>query len=188
MHNRLSIQQFPEVLEKLRPRLKAIAFNLTNNRAEQEDLVQEMQIFLWENKKKIKNKTLSYILRGCYLWGKDYLKQGKSIDSKKRGSVTVMSIYSINKGEEIAFNIPDRSPDPYKIVITEDLKKIIGKRMDSKLKETYELLLEEYTLGEIAEKLSLSYEAVRLRVRKIRRISRDFLRKKLVFSRSFFFL
>lgn len=187
MHNELSMQ-FPQVLEKLRPKLTAIASVLTNNRTEQEDLLQEMQIFLWRNREKIKNERLSYVLRGCYFFGKDYLKRGKSIDSKKRDSVTVISMYSINKGEEIVLNIPHGSPDPYDILITEDLKRIMGEEMGPRLKKTYELLLEGNTLSEIAEKLGLSYEGVRVRVKKIRRRVKDFLRKEFVFSRSFFFL
>jgi len=188
LHSEL-LMPFPEVLKELRPKLKAITSVLTSNRVEQEDLVQEMQIFLWKNREKMKNKTLSYVLRGCCLLGKDCLKRGKSVDSKKRDSVTVMSIYYMNRdGEKIVLNIPDGSPDPYEIVIAKDLKKIIKGKMNPRLKETYELLLEGNTLNEIAEKLDLSYEAVRLRVKKIRRIARDFLRKKLVFSRSFFFL
>ncbi|MCD6472999.1 sigma-70 family RNA polymerase sigma factor [Candidatus Aerophobetes bacterium] len=188
MHSNLSMQ-FSEALKELKPKLKAIASVLTSNRVEQEDLLQEMQIFLWNNREKMKNKTLSYALRGCYLFGKDCLKKGKSLDSKKRDSVTVMSIYYINsEGKEIVLDIPDKSIDPYEIVITEDLKRVIKKEMNSRLKETYELLLEGNTLGEIAERLGLSYEAVRLRVKKIRRITKDFLKKKLVFSGSFFFL
>ncbi|MCD6473103.1 hypothetical protein J7K55_08395 [Candidatus Aerophobetes bacterium] len=46
--------------------------------------------------------------------------------------------------------------------------------MSSRLKETYGLLLEGNSLNEIAEKLSLSYKAVRLRVKKIRRTTKDF--------------
>jgi len=161
LHSNLSMQ-FSEALKELKPKLKAIASVLTSNRVEQ---------------------------RGCYLFGKDCLKKGKSLDSKKRDSVTVMSMYYINsEGKEIVLDIPDKSLDPYEIVITEDLKRVIKKEMNSRLKETYELLLEGNTLGEIAKRLGLSYEAIRLRVKKIRRITKDFLKKKLVFSGSFFFL
>jgi DNA-directed RNA polymerase specialized sigma24 family protein len=80
--------RFAETVEKLETKLRKIAGNVTHNRADQDDLLQEGWVYLWENRKKLEDKTISYILTGCYFRFIDYLKQGSSIDSKSRENIT----------------------------------------------------------------------------------------------------
>ena len=80
--------EFTETVEKLETKLRKIAGDVTHNRADQDDLLQEGWLYLWKNREKLENKTISYVLTGCYFRFVDYLKQGRSIDSKVRKNVT----------------------------------------------------------------------------------------------------
>jgi len=175
--------KFAEAVEKLETKLRKIAGNVTSNKADQDDLLQEGWLYLWKNRGKLENKTISYVLRGCYFRFIDYLKQGSSIDSKSRENVTVISLYYISdEGQTpLVSSIPSGAEDAKDVLIAKDLEEQIRKRLNAKLKGTYDLLLEGHTLGEIAKRLDLTHEAVRLRVRKIRRIARDYLEKNLDF-------
>jgi len=181
--------EFTETIEKLETKLRKIAGDVTGNKADQDDLLQEGWLYLWKNREKLKNKTISYVLTGCYFRFIDYLKQGSSIDSKVRKNVTVISLYYISdEGQApLVSSIPSGVEDVKDVLIAKDLEEQVRKRLNRRLKETYDMLLEEHTLGEIAKRLNLTHEAVRLRVKKIRRIARDYLVKNLDFQELFSF-
>jgi len=170
--------EFAETIEKLETKLRKIAGNVTNNKADQDDLLQEGWLYLWKNKEKLEKKAISYVLTGRYFQFIDYLKQGRSIDSKSRENVTVISLYYVSdEGQApLASSIPSRVADAKDALIAKDLEEQIRKRLNTKLKETYRLLLEGYTLGEIAKRLKLTHEAVRLRVKKIRKVAKEYLK------------
>jgi len=175
--------EFAETVEKLEKKLRKIAGNITDNKADQDDLLQEGWIYLWKNREKLENKTISYVLTGCYFQFIDYFRQGTSIDSKSRENVTVISLYYVSDEGQVPLvsSIPSGVEGVKDILIAKDLERQIRKRLNAKLKETYGLLLEGYTLGEIAKRINLTHEAVRLRVKKIRIIARDYLVKNLYF-------
>jgi len=168
--------KFTETVEKLERKLRKIAGDVTGNKADQDDLLQEGWLYLWKNREKLENKTISYVLRGCYFRFIDYLKQGSSIDSKSRENVTVISLYYISdEGQApLVSTIPSRVQDVEDALIAKDLEKQIRNHLNAKLKETYGLLLKGHTLGEIAKELNLTHEAVRLRVKKIRIIAKEY--------------
>ena len=118
-------------------------------------------------------------MTGCYFRFIDYLKQGRSIDSKVRKNVTVISLYYVNEEGQtpLVSSIPSRVEDVKDALIAKDLEEQIRKRLNAKLGETYGLLLEGHTLAEIAKRFNLTHEAVRLRVKKIRRIAKEYFLK-----------
>jgi len=175
--------EFTETVEKLEANLRKIAGDVTDNRADQDDLLQEGWLYLWKNREKLENKTISYVLTGCYFRFIDYLKQGRSIDSKSRENLTVISLHwTSDEGQEpLICIIPSRVEDATQTLIARDLRERIRKHLNTKLKETYDLLLKGYTLGEIAKELNLTHEAIRLRLKKIRRIGKVYFVKNLDF-------
>lgn len=168
--------KFTETVEKLETKLRRIAGDVTGNKADQDDLLQEGWLYLWKNREKLENKTISYVLKGCYFRFIDYLKQGSSIDSKSRENVTVVSLYYISdEGQTPLMSIiSSGAEDARDVLIARDLEEQIRNRLNAKLKETCDLLLEGYTIGEIAKELNLTHEAVRLRVKKIRTIAKEY--------------
>ena len=168
---------FTETVEKLEKKLRKIAGNVTDNKADQGDLLQEGWLYLWKNREKLESKTISYILTGCYFRFIDYLRQGSSIDTKLRENVTVISLYYMrDEGQTpLVSSISSRVEDVKQALIAKDLEEQIRKHLDRKLKEAYDLLLKGYTLGEIAKRLNLTHEAARLRVKKIRELAKEYL-------------
>jgi RNA polymerase sigma factor (sigma-70 family) len=73
--------QFEELVKKLSPTLKRIAYRLKNSFAffNDEDLYQEALLRLWQdyNNGKLSDKTDSYILQGCYYHMKNYIRLQK---------------------------------------------------------------------------------------------------------------
>ncbi len=175
--------KFAETVEKLETKLRKIAGDVTDNKADQDDLLQEGWLYLWENREKLKNKTISYVLTGCYFRFIDYFKQGISIDGKSRENLTVISLYYISdEGQEsLVSSIPSDIEDAMHVLIAKDLEEQIRKHLNTKLRETCDLLLEGHTLGEIAKEFNLTHEAVRLRVKKIRIIAKEYFVKNLDF-------
>jgi len=167
-------------------KLKGIASKITNNKADQDDLLQEMRIYLWEKRKEFKDKTESYILRACYFQAKHCHSRGKSIDSKPRKNVIIMSLEDAKicncSGRVCSalngYSVLEEARD---ILVAEEIKESIRGRLNPKLRRTFDLLMEGYSLSEIAQNLNLTYEAVRLRVKKIRKLARAYLEENLVF-------
>lgn len=172
-------RSFVNKVKKIEPKIQEITHRITNDKGVQKELLQEAWIYLWENKEKFNDKPISYLSRSCYYKFIDYFKQGKSIDSKPRETVSVISLNykSCERDITFEFNIPSQIYEPISILIAKDLEERIKKLLDAKLKETYDLLLKGYTIREIAKKFNLTHEAVRLRVKKIRKITKDYLEK-----------
>ena len=60
------------------------------------------------------------------------------------------------------------------ILIAQDLQNRIGQHLSQKLTQTYDLLLKGYSPVEIADRFNLTYEAMRVRIKKIRQIARSY--------------
>ena len=69
--------KFAQTVEKLEAKLRKIAGNVTDNKADQDDLLQEGWLYLWKNREKFDDKPVSYILRGCYFRFIDYFRRGQ---------------------------------------------------------------------------------------------------------------
>ncbi|MEA3485476.1 MAG: sigma-70 family RNA polymerase sigma factor [Candidatus Aerophobetes bacterium] len=178
--------EFSRLLERLDEKLRGIAYRITKNKADQNDLMQEMRIYLWEKREEFKDKTESYILRACYFQATHCYNRGKSIDSKPRKNVIITSLENMrasgSSGQAcLTLNGSSIVGEARSILVAEEIKELIKDRLNPKLRKTFDLLMEEYSLPEIAENLNLTYEAVRLRVKKIRKLARVYLEENLVF-------
>ncbi len=178
--------EFAKLLERLDEKLKGIADRITSNKTDQDDLMQEMRIYLWEKREEFKGKTESYILRACYFQAAHCYNRGKSIDSKPRKNVVILSLedmktFNYNGRACSALNGYSVLEEARDILIAEQIKESIRGQLNPKLRRTFDLLMEGYSLHEIAQSLNLTYEAVRLRVKKIRELARVYLEENLVF-------
>jgi len=177
---------FAEMLKNLETKMRGIACKITDNGTDQNDLIQEMRLYLWENREKLKDKTESYLLRACYFQAMHFINQGKSIDSKSRKDFIICSLdYKDNgngeKGVIPISNLISVTEGFPNELIAKDLEQKIRERLSQRLKKTYNLLLRGWTLREIAREENLTYEAIRMRVKKIREIARTYLVKNLYF-------
>ena len=65
-------------------RLRRVAMKLTSDRELQNDLLQEMLVYMSDVEKRTPGKTLSWYIKGGEYCARNYLKRGRSIDSFKR--------------------------------------------------------------------------------------------------------
>ena len=54
--------EFTETVGKLEGKLRKIAGDVTQSKADQDDLLQEGWLYLWKNRQKLEHKTISYVL------------------------------------------------------------------------------------------------------------------------------
>jgi len=80
---------------KVDKKLMTIAKGLTKDKDLQWDLYQEMSIHLWEVKRQYLDKSEAWYLTGCRNCAINYLKRGKSIDSKKRSDVQMEYLHTL---------------------------------------------------------------------------------------------
>lgn len=175
---------FAEMLKKLEIKMRGIACKITDNKTDQDDLMQEMRLYLWENREKLKNKTESYLLKACYFQAMHFINQGKSIDSKSRKDFIIYSLDykdNGNGGKEEIFISNSVTEGFLNKLIAKDLKQKIRDCLNRRYKKTYDLLLRGWTLREIATEENLTYEAIRMRVKKIREVAKNYLVKNLYF-------
>lgn len=159
-----------ETLEELEPKIKVIARTITYNREDQKDLLQEMCVHVFEERNMLRDKTKAYILRSCYFHARHYISEGKSIDSKWRDGVRVVSLYQENdKGEEEMLPIPGDFCLPEDVAITNIMIEEINSLLSEAQKYIFELLLQGYTSAEISRIKRTSRAAVSKNLKKIRR-------------------
>jgi DNA-directed RNA polymerase specialized sigma24 family protein len=72
--------------------LRGIARVLSSNPADRDDLLQEMLIHLWQSELENPGQTESWYLQNCKFHGLDYLKRGRSVDSKHRAGCVLVSM------------------------------------------------------------------------------------------------
>jgi len=158
-----------ELLEELEPKIKRIASMITNNRENQKDLAQEMRLHIFEKRESLKDKKEAYILRSCYFYAKHYINQGKSIDSKWRKSIRVVSLYYKDEnGNKKTLPLCSDLPSPMDVVATNMTIEKIRSSLPKRQKQIFELLLEGYIPAEIAKTLKVTRAAVSKNMKKIR--------------------
>jgi len=161
-----------------------IARRISGNAHNQKDLVQEMWVHLLELEKsgELRGKTRSYFMCSCYFCAKHYLDSGKSVDSKRRGDIIIISLYNSiefndsykNKG--IISAIVDTGSSPEDIAIENILASEIRNNLKTKQLETFDLLLNNgYNISEIAIARGVDESTVRESIKSIRRIATKYL-------------
>jgi len=142
-------------LIKIVKKLKRDDLNL-----DEDDLMQELYLYLWNEWKngKLTNKNSSYILRGCYLYLKNFIRKEKNLNK--------ISI------EEFYGNGIDVNEKKYEI-------DTIFEFLNEKEKSILKLILEGYTLREIGQKFGISHVMVLKIIKKIRKKTEKY--KELLF-------
>lgn len=168
---------------KLNSSLWQIARRLSSNASDREDLVQEMREHLLriEKNSELTGRTRSYLMRSCYFWATHYLNRGKSLDSKRRDNVIIMSLddriasndRAKNKGRISA--IVDTWSSSETTAIEHTLIGEIRNKLKAKQRETFDLLLNGYRISEIALTRGVDESTVRESIKSIRRIATKYL-------------
>ena len=145
------------------PKLWAIARSLTVDLDVQEDLYQEMTIRLWQIQEEHPGTKESWYYQNCYHYAIDYLRRGKSVDSKLRDGVSLM---------ELSEEIVDGRNMELEIVV-----KMFVDRLTEQLNKNQIIILHYLTGGykeeEIGKILGISQQAVSKQKKVIQKIARE---------------
>jgi RNA polymerase sigma factor (sigma-70 family) len=168
---------FETFLDKLYPKMRAIAFKLNKGlrSLDEQDLVQEEVVFLWQHfaKGDFADKTESYILQACYFYLQNFIRSSK--DRVKR--------ISLDDGEEEeAGGLEEKlsaASDSGDFVDTLDSRLIVeiirNNGLTDREKSFLPLFAEGLTTREIGRRMGISH----VRVVKIKKEIGDKCRKYL---------
>jgi RNA polymerase sigma factor (sigma-70 family) len=166
--------RFNELLDKLSPKLKAIAYRLNHQFTffNEEDLYQEALVCLWQEScsGRLAGKTDSYILQGCYFYLKNYIR-------KNRVKAKLVSIEeNVGEGEnsfEDLFLKDEKTPDLRDLVNNKFLAEtIFNNGYTPKEKQVLRFYAEGLTTRQIGVKLGVSHVSVVKMTARIRQKSK----------------
>lgn len=152
---------FESLVKKISPVLKRITYKLNGHFSffNDEDLLQEALIHLWEDFKqgKLDDKTDSYILQGCYFHLKNYLR--KTQDKARMVSINALSVEEGTTLEEV---LTQDTPEPCFDRLDDKIlsERIQGFNLTSREKEILSLCLDGLTVREIGGRLGISHVRV----------------------------
>jgi DNA-directed RNA polymerase specialized sigma24 family protein len=92
---------------RVRASLRGIARSIASNPSDRDDLFQEMLIHLWQTEAANPGQTESWYLQSCKYRGMDYLKRGRSVDSKHRPDCVFVPIRPSSDDDAAPFEPPD---------------------------------------------------------------------------------
>ncbi len=138
--------------------VKAIARKLSSNDAEREDLQQEMLIHLWQCLAKDNGHSRSFYLQSCRDAARNVLRLGKSIDSKRRDDVLLVSAEDTEFDAliEQALSCDKLETD----VIENDALAQLMTQLPSKQQQVLSRLCSGFSLKEIAQLAGITTRAV----------------------------
>lgn len=163
---------FLELVRKISPKLKGIAYRLNNRHTffNNDDLYQEALIHLWGDfrKGRLAEKTESYILQGCYFYLKNYIRKNSkrkvflSLEPRDRdcdnpGSIAPEIADSFDKSAYLAY-LNDKCL----------AEVIMNNGLTSKEKEILSFYADGLTTREIGGRLGVSHVQVIKLTRRIR--------------------
>ena len=134
------------------PKLRAIARSLTDDRDEQDELYQEMRVHLWETERDHPGQTESWYVQGCRHRAIDYLRRGRSLDSKLRADVCRVDLSGALSDEALEAELGFESGDCETELLLYDLMR----RLTNRQQEILSYLREGFSEGEIGRFLAIS--------------------------------
>jgi RNA polymerase sigma factor (sigma-70 family) len=165
-----------KLLATLAPMLVAIASKLTRDKTLREDLRQEMSLHLYEEWQKNPDHTCSWYAQQCHYHAIDYLKKGKSIDSKQREGVERHALQHEGPDGTLE-SLPMIVPHDFEVELMhrECLRHLVRKLTEQQQK-LVDYLLQGHTEQEIGAMQGVSQQAIHQQWKSIQRIAWGILR------------
>jgi len=151
---------------RVRASLRAIVGRIASNPADQDDVFQEMLIHLWRNERNNPGQTLSWYLQSCKYFGMDYLKRGKSVDSKRREGCTVASMDERTEENEMEPELADVH-DFREQLFADDVLALLKGRLSAGQRALVDALASGASISEVSEALGCSHQYVSKERKKI---------------------
>jgi len=170
---------FEELLKKISPKLKGIAWRLSGRGLNScsDDLYQEAMVHLWGRFQQgaLADKTDSYILQGCYFYLKNYLRMHR----RKAVLVSLDEVVYDDEGSPLRLDeiIPQEGGCSVRDTANTDsiIEQINNNGLTLREKEVFNLGLTGLTIREIGVRLGISHVRVVKVQKKIRQKCRRHL-------------
>ena len=156
--------------ESIIRKLRGVAVKLTNDAELQKDLLQEMAIHLHNVLTKLPGRTQSWYIKSCEFHARNYLKLGRSVDSRKRRYNLIPFDLLTKASAEIGMFAEDSDSRPG--LIAQDLMEHIIPKLSERQKKVLSLLMDGCGVREAGRKLGISHPAVIKHRNRIARIAR----------------
>lgn len=140
-----------------------------------DDLVSEMLLYYWKHRQVFTGMTRSFLLKKCWGHARNTLHIGKSIDSKRRDGVFMVSMKDLS---EKAIPIQNETTLLDQAMDQEAFIKIASLKLTPLQRKTLQLLLEGYSPSEIACSRKVARSAISKSIRVIQKrlsITKNFL-------------
>lgn len=153
---------FEELVQKLSPKLKAIAKKLDGRYTsfDDDDLYQEALCSLWEkySKGELADKTDSFVLQGCFFFLKNHIRKVyKAIDAKS----TSLQALIDEEGHTLEEILPlEHSHQDYLAVEEKILLETIYAQLSERERKILELSIDDITTRQIGQSIGISHAMV----------------------------
>ncbi len=153
---------------RIRASLRAIARAIAANPSDQDDVLQEMLIHLWQTEVTNPGQTESWYLQSCKYHGLDYMKRGKSVDSKHRVDCLLVSV-----DEDAADERPTLEPadqhDFREQIFAGDALMTLRQRLTTSQQTLLDAFATGQSVAEVSQALGCSHQYVSKQRKRIAR-------------------
>ena len=163
---------------KILPRqLGGIAARLTGDADLQKDILQEMSVHWLRIQRDAPGHTAAWFLKSCEFHARNYLKLGRSVDSRRRAcNLVSLDTGLMPSNEDLTFCGAATSPlDHQSELVIQDILDLVASKLSKKEKTVFNLLMRGYGIREAARQLGVSHPAVIKHRNKIAHITRVIL-------------
>jgi len=175
----LKMMQFEELVKKLSPTLKRIAYRIKGNFTffNVDDLYQEALLRLWQdyNRGRLFDKTDSYILQGCYFHMRNYIRLQKT----RKNILSLDALISADSDLRVEglFGLQENVTAGYLRQLDNRLiaETIQNNGLDSREKQILRFYAQGLTTRQIGERLGVSH----VRIVKLTAVIREKCKKYL---------
>ena len=144
---------------RVRAQLRAIVRGIARNSSDHDDLLQEALIHLWRSEATKPGQTVSWYLQSCKYFALDYLKRGKSVDSKLRTGCFLFSMDDQNGTDSPPPELTS-GHDFREQIFASDALELLRERLTDRQRNMLEAFAGGASVSEVSERLGCSHQYV----------------------------
>lgn len=151
---------------RVRAKLRCVARLIASRSSDLDDVLQEMLIHLWRTELSNPGQTQSWYLQSCKFHGMDYLKRGKSVDSRRRADCILVPIHRDSDDDAPLFE-PSDARDFREELFAGDVLSLLRERLTRSQRVVLDAFAAGDSVSEVSQSLGCSHQYVSKQRRKI---------------------
>jgi DNA-directed RNA polymerase specialized sigma24 family protein len=141
--------------------LRNMVFATVRDPSLHDELVHQLIIHAWQTEAARPAQTPSWYRHNCYMHLLDLLGEGRSLDALKRRRWTLALPDELSEPEPRTITpLPQSREDPLSSASANDAVAALRSKLGSRERAVLELVVQEFTVAEIADHLQLSHATV----------------------------